>query len=104
MHEGRCNKPLGFLNNQNKNEKDTMTLTKKQLFQLMATQRNDANSNGLPHKPGGWKNGLTKAEQMFVIWDNHGVNGFDSDTEISPDQVKASRKRARMAMQRMKKL
>ena len=36
-HKGQCQKPLGFLNNQNKNQKDTVTLSKKELFQLVAT-------------------------------------------------------------------
>ena len=81
-----------------------MTLLKKELFQLVGTSQRDADSDGLPNKSGSWKNGLSEAEQIFVVLDNHGVDGFDSDTEISPDQVKASQKRAQLATQRMKKL
>ena len=74
------------------------------MFDLVGTSQRDANLDNLPNKSGTWKDGLSEAEQKFVVWDNHGVDGFNSDTEISPDQVKASQKRAQMTTQRMKKL
>ena len=81
-----------------------MTLSKKELFQLVGTSRHDDDSDGLPNKTGIWKKGLSEAEQLFVMRDNHSVDGFDSDTEINPKQVKLFQKRARLATQRLKNL
>ena len=131
-HGGRCNRPLGWINDprnpraksnrrpnktndwrdKNKNKNKNITMTTEELNTMLANARrgrddeSDTNDDGSvslldsrssssrSKQPKEFRR-LKKQDQMFVMLDNHGEDGFDSDTTITVADIERSRRRQR---------